>query len=61
MTFEEFMVKAEASPFTWEIFGYANDLIFDGVDSNIAYAEALEYGIQLELDVLKWEKEYEIK
>jgi len=56
MTFEQFMIQAERSPFTWEIFGYANDLIFDGVDSNIAYAEALEYGIQLEEEALEAER-----
>jgi len=61
MTFEQFITQAERSPFTWEIFGYANDLMFDGVDSSIAYQEALEYGYKLEQEALEWEKQNESK
>jgi len=61
MTFETFVIKAERSPFVWEIFGHANDLMFDGVPDNIAYTMALEYGENLEYEALKWKEANETK
>lgn len=59
MTYEDFVIEAEASPFTWEIFGYANDLMFEGVNDSDAYAEAIEYGKRLEYEALEWKKQNE--
>ena len=62
MTFEEFAQKAEASPFTWEIFGEMNTLLHEGYSEEQAYVEALEYGYQLEQEALEAERKlYESK
>jgi hypothetical protein len=56
MTWEEFTKQAEASPFTWEIFGEYNDLIFEGYSEQQAYSAALQLGYDLEQEALAYER-----
>lgn len=56
MTFEEFAQQAEASPFTWEIFGEMNTLLHEGYSEQEAYSAALEYGYNLEQEALEAER-----
>jgi len=56
MTFEEFSKQAEASPFTWEIFGEMNTLLHEGYSEQQAYIAALEYGYNLEQEALEAER-----
>jgi hypothetical protein len=56
MTFEEFTKQAEASPFTWEIFGEMNTLLHEGYSEQQAYTQALAYGYDLEQEALRFEK-----
>lgn len=56
MTFEEFCKEAEASPFTWEIFGEMNALLHDGFSEQEAYKLALQLGYDLEQEVLAYER-----
>ena len=56
MTFEEFCKQAEASPFTWEIFGEMNTLLHEGYSEQQAYREALQLGYDLEQEALRFEK-----
>lgn len=56
MTFEEFYKQAEASPFTWEIFGEMNTLLHEGYSEQQAYAAALQLGYDLEQEALAYER-----
>jgi hypothetical protein len=56
MTWDEFVKQAEASPFTWEIFGEYNDLRFEGYSEQSAYQSALDFGYNLEQEALKSER-----
>jgi hypothetical protein len=41
MSFNEFVKRAEASPYTWEIFGRLNDLVHNEEDFHYSMALAL--------------------
>lgn len=56
MTFEEFCIKAEASPFYWEIFGEMNTLLHEGYSPEQAYEAALQLGYDLEQEALAYER-----